>query len=187
MQKIRLLSLFGALLCLLVIALPPLSAQDATATPQPAGEPIPFNSKYIRLFIEFDQEFTGTACPEGSPANAFCLDVSGTGTSVLFGDLTLARSLVADIRGDLDEFDRASVVSSGTLTDAEGDTVDFALRGVLYPRDGTADYIYLITGGTGKFDGAKGHGAVLIPPPTSGSTGTEIWIGSLQLPRKPRK
>ncbi|GEM_PF-3844972 len=177
MRKTPVLALIGSLI-LAILSVLIVSAQDAT--PAPTATP-PFGNRNIQLFVEFDQKFATLHCPDGSPAGAFCLTVTGTTTSPTFGDLSLERTLVADISGEHDEFGGAAITSNGTLTDSDGDTLEFALRGALYLREGAADYRYIITGGTGKFDGAQGHGVVTIPPPTSNSIGTEIWLGSLRL------
>jgi hypothetical protein len=156
------------------------SAQEATSE---AIISPPFDNQNVQFFVQFEQEFAGTICPEGSPQGAFCLVVTGTSNSATYGELTLSRTVVADRSGERDEFGATRVTSIGSLTDSDGDTLEFELLGGLYAQQGSADYRYFITGGTGKFDEARGHGVVLVPNPTSGSTGTEIWMGGLFIPR----
>jgi hypothetical protein len=157
------------------------SAQEA---PSEATIAPPFDNEHIQLFAQFEQEFHGTICPEASPQGAYCLIVTGTTILADYGELNLSRIVVADNFGERDEFGAVVVTSSGSLTDADGDTLEFNLQGGLYSQQGSADYRYFITGGTGKFERARGHGAVIVPPPTSSSTGTEIWMGSLFVPRR---
>jgi hypothetical protein len=173
---------FMALLAVMLVTLTAVfaSAQEAT---QEAATP-PFDNPAVQFFVQFEQAFDGTICPEGSPQGAYCLSVTGTTNSATYGELSLSRTVVADNLGERDAFGAVVVSSFGILTDADGDTLEFELTGGLYQQQGAADYRYFITGGTGKFERARGHGVVMVPNPTSSSTGTEIWMGTMFVPRR---
>jgi hypothetical protein len=66
------------------------------------------------------------------------------------------------------------------LTLATGDSITFTGTGNFCRATQAANFTYTITGGSGKYLHASGGGTILVPLPTSSSTGTEAWTGSLR-------
>ncbi len=113
----------------------------------------------------FTASITGTFVPvEGtcgpSDANLVCdFDVHGEGNSTHMGTIIENTDLVAQI----DDFftnaasTKGSIISgSGTLTGANGDTVEISAVAGSRLDDGQVNAPFNITGGTGRFEGASG-------------------------------
>jgi hypothetical protein len=81
------------------------------------------------------------------------------------------------------------VSKSGSLVDSDGDQINLAMVGTFNVTTFDVHYVFVITGGTGRFEGATGNGTWDVPPPTvfdpatgSGS-GDEVFDGTITLPK----
>ena len=81
------------------------------------------------------------------------------------------------------------VSKTGSLVAANGDKINLAMVGTFNVTTFDVHYVFLVTGGTGRFAGATGNGTWDVPPPsafdpTTGSgSGTEIIRGTITLPQ----
>jgi hypothetical protein len=82
------------------------------------------------------------------------------------------------------------VSKTGSLIATNGDQVDLAMVGTFNVATFDVHYVFIVTGGTGRFAGATGNGTYDVPPPTvfdpatgSGS-GVERFRGTITLPRQ---
>jgi hypothetical protein len=81
------------------------------------------------------------------------------------------------------------VSKTGSLVAADGDKIFLAMVGTFNVTTFDVHYVFLVTGGTGRFAGATGNGTWDVPPPsafdpTTGSgSGTEIIRGTITLPQ----
>ena len=81
------------------------------------------------------------------------------------------------------------VSKTGSLVAANGDKINLAMVGTFNVTTFDVHYVFLVTGGTGRFAGATGNGTWDVPPPsafdpTTGSgSGTEIFRGTITLPQ----
>jgi hypothetical protein len=81
------------------------------------------------------------------------------------------------------------VSKTGSLVAADGDKINLAMVGTFNVTTFDVHYVFLVTGGTGRFAGATGNGTWDVPPPsafdpTTGSgSGTETFRGTITLPR----
>jgi hypothetical protein len=77
----------------------------------------------------------------------------------------------------------------GSLIAADGDQINLAMVGTFNVTTFDVHYVFLVTGGTGRFAGATGNGTWDVPPPsafdpaTGSGSGTEIFRGTITLPR----
>lgn len=72
----------------------------------------------------------------------------------------------------------ASTVGNVTLASARGDSINFYTEVVFDKQDIQANGRYVITGGTGRFQGATGAGSFAVGPVQDGSRAL-TWSGSL--------
>jgi hypothetical protein len=81
------------------------------------------------------------------------------------------------------------VSKTGSLVTADGDKINLAMVGTFNVTTFDVHYVFLVTGGTGRFAGATGNGTWDVPPPsafdqTTGSgSGNEIFRGTITLPQ----
>jgi hypothetical protein len=77
----------------------------------------------------------------------------------------------------------------GSLVAADGDQINLAMVGTFDVTTFNVHYVFLVTGGTGRFAGATGNGTWDVPPPsafdpaTGSGSGTEIFRGKITLPQ----
>jgi hypothetical protein len=81
------------------------------------------------------------------------------------------------------------VTKAGSLVAANGDRIDLAMVGTFNVTTFDVHYVFVVTGGTGRFAGVTGNGTWDVPPPsvfdpaTGSGSGTEIFRGTITLPR----
>ena len=81
------------------------------------------------------------------------------------------------------------VSKTGSLVAANGDKINLAMVGTFNVTTFDVHYVFLVTGGTGRFAGATGNGTWDVPPPTTfdqatgSGSGTEIFRGRITLPQ----
>jgi hypothetical protein len=81
------------------------------------------------------------------------------------------------------------VSKTGSLVAANGDKINLAMVGTFNVTTFDVHYVFLVTGGTGRFAGATGNGTWDVPPPTTfdpttgSGSGTEIFRGTITLPQ----
>jgi hypothetical protein len=82
------------------------------------------------------------------------------------------------------------VSKTGSLVNASGDNINLAMVGTFNVTTFDVHYIFIVTGGTGRFAGATGNGTWDVPPPTTfdpntgSGSGTEIVRGRITLPQE---
>ena len=81
------------------------------------------------------------------------------------------------------------VSKTGSLVTAGGDQINLVMVGTFNATTFDVHYVFLVTGGTGRFAGATGNGTWDVPPPTTfdpttgSGSGTEIFRGTITLPQ----
>jgi hypothetical protein len=81
------------------------------------------------------------------------------------------------------------VSKTGSLVAANGDQINLAMVGTFNVTTFDVHYVFLVTGGTGRFAGATGNGTWDVPPPTTfdpitgNGFGNEIFRGTITLPQ----
>src|SRR4051794_11325937 len=132
---------------------------------------------------ELDNDFTATA-----PAPLLTLDDFGGGDATGLGKVTDRFTVVIDFTQPIgDGF--FFVSKTGSLVAANGDRVDLEMVGTFEAATFDVHYVFMVTGGTGRFAGASGSGTWHVPPPdsfdpTTGSgSGGETFEGTITLPR----
>ena len=159
---------------------------SACSSPTPIATATPAATKTLRpptatpnttFKITFAQRFTPTKCPDGSPAGAFCLNVSGTAIDPVLGEISMTRVAVLEFLGKKDENQCVPASTNGKLL-IGGDEVAFTASGVFCSKTSVATYNYTITGGTGQYAKASGSGVIDVPAPANTNV-VEVWSGTL--------
>ena len=150
------------------------TATQSSSTATPAASPTPFSGA---LQAAFADRYTAAPCSGGQPTGTICVTTNGTGQAAGLGSVSLSRTSI-DAPGGADSCGPAT--TKGTLTLATGDTITFTGTGTFCRAGQVASFNYKITGGTGRYLHATGSGAIQVPMPTSSSTGTESWSGTLR-------
>jgi hypothetical protein len=81
------------------------------------------------------------------------------------------------------------VSKTGSLVAANGDKINLAMVGTFNVNTLDVHYVFVVTGGTGRFAGATGNGTWDVPPPsafdpnTGSGSGTESFRGTITLPQ----
>ena len=148
------------------------SASPSSPTIPPTATPNP-----DVLQVNFSDQYSAAICGGTAPAGTTCVSTNGSGQDAALGDMSLSRtSVYAPLGAD----SCTSATTQGTLTvTATGDTVTFTGKGTFCAATQIANFTYTITGGTGSYQHATGSGSINVPLPSSSTTGTEIWSGSL--------
>jgi hypothetical protein len=79
------------------------------------------------------------------------------------------------------------VSKAGSLVAADGDRIDLSMVGTFNVTTFDVHYVFLVTGGTGRFAGATGNGTWDVPPPsvfdpaTGSGSGAESFRGTITL------
>lgn len=157
-------------------------AVAACALPAVAGDAAAA-SVPLHLNVKFNQQNALTSCPKTVPAVDSCLAVTLSASHSELGPLEVSR--VAVFNGNLYNPSTPACIpieTSGTVTLQQG-TLSFRGAGSVCFVDATAFYDLIVTGGSGRFAGAIGGGRITIPPPTTDSTGPELWSMDLYLKR----
>ena len=120
------------------------------------------------------------ACPADAPAAALCLHDEVEGHLTHLGKTTGTFEVVFDVA----KFGADScgpIRKKGSFLAANGDRLDLEAEGTFCFSTVVAIYDFRITGGTGRFDGATGRGAWLVPAPATfdgvNGTGDETLMG----------
>lgn len=130
----------AALLALTVLILRPSQASAATL--------VPFQASVSENF---------TAAPCGKLA--VCITATGTGQATHLGAITEDASVVIDINPADQQNGCAPETRTTTLTAANGDTITMSGTGLTRCLGSSeANDSYVVTGGTGRFQGASGSG-----------------------------
>jgi hypothetical protein len=127
--------------------------------------------------VVFTDRYTAAECGGTTPAGTICATSSGNGQESNLGTISLQRTSVY-APGGSDSCGPAT--TKGTLTLATGDSVTFTGSGTFCRATQSASFTFQFTGGTGTYLHASGGGTIQVPLPTSSSTGTESWAGTLQ-------
>lgn len=149
----------------------PTATATTVPTVVPDGTIVPGN-----LQIGFAQTFTPSDCPSDATDTKLCISVKATGETSALGKITVTRTVIVQ---NASAGDCNAATTTGTLTTANGDSVNMSAKGQVCLNNGSAYYNYTFSGGTGKFKNASGSGVITVPPPTDSSHGTETWSGSL--------
>ncbi len=113
-----------------------------------AGDLVPFHARV-------SETFTGAPCGEW----AMCITAVGTGQATKLGDITENASVVVDTNPADQQNGCAPETRTTSLTAANGDQIYMSGTGLTRcPGSNLAHDNYVITGGTGRFEGASGSG-----------------------------
>jgi hypothetical protein len=156
------------------------TAQPSSPSPEPTLSPTitPTSNPGSQSFqVDFTDHYTAASCGGTSPPGTICVSSSGSGQESKLGTVSLQRTSVY-APGGSDSCGPAT--TKGTLTLATGDSITFTGTGSFCRATQSASFTYKFTGGTGKYLHAAGSGAIQVPLPTTSSTGTEAWTGTLQ-------
>ena len=158
-------------ICRVVLAMVTLTALGAMRAL--ANPPIPLP---ITVGINFAESFATVACPAGSPATAFCLNVTGTANVAELGPVSFQRSVfIPDTTLYNPNYPTCIPDdSAGTLTFRNG-TLTFHAIGNICLLDKSASYGLIVTGGTGAYTGVIASGQITALPPQTASTARELW------------
>ncbi|MGH2514383.1 MAG: hypothetical protein ACRDHP_01885 [Ktedonobacterales bacterium] len=138
--------------------------------------PVVHAAKHSDIFqVTFQTEQFPIPCPPQNPTFNLCIGFTGTGNATVLGATSISRS--ADGVFDPNQ-DTIPFVSNGTLT-ARGGTLNFLAAGQYTISIDVAKYVFVITGGTGKFRHAEGTGTITVP--FTGTHEPEIWSGTLDV------
>jgi hypothetical protein len=123
-----------------------------------------------------------------APPPLLTLSDSVSGHADDLGDLTGSFTVTIDFNHPVaDGF--VLVSKTGSLVASNGDTINLAMVGTFNVTTFDVHYVYLVTGGTGRFAGATGNGTWDVPPPTTfdpntgSGSGTESFRGTITLPQ----
>jgi hypothetical protein len=124
-----------------------------------------------------------------SPPPLLTLADSITGHATVLGKVTGNFTVTIDFNHPVaDGF--VLVSKTGSLFAADGDRVDLAMVGTFNVTTFDVHYTFVVTGGTGRFQGATGNGTWDVPPPavfdpaTGNGSGTELFDGKINLARR---
>jgi len=123
-----------------------------------------------------------------APAPLLTLADSVSGNAEGLGQVTGSFTVTVDFNHPVaDGF--VLVSKTGSLVAANGDTINLAMVGTFNVTTFDVHYVFVVTGGTGRFAGATGNGTWDVPPPTTfdpntgSGSGTEIFRGTITLPQ----
>jgi hypothetical protein len=126
--------------------------------------------------------FTTTA-----PAPLLTLADSVSGSAGELGEVTGSFTVTIDFNQPLGN-GLVLVSKTGSLVTADGDKINLAMVGTFNVATFDVHYVFVVTGGTGRFAGATGIGTWHVPPPTTfdpatgSGSGSEIFEGTMILP-----
>jgi hypothetical protein len=123
-----------------------------------------------------------------APAPLLTLVDDVTGHATVLGKVTGTFTPVIDFNqpsgGDF-----FVVTKTGSLVAADRDQVNFSMVGTFNSVTLDVHYVFVVTGGTGRFEGASGNGTWEVPPPdvfdpnTGSGSGSEKFEGVITLPK----
>ena len=158
-----------------VVGLVALAAATTLAQDQP-GETSELRGRLVGNF--------STTAPQ--PLLTLSDSVSGNATGL--GTVTGSFTVTIDFNHPI--ANGFSLVSkTGSLVTTNGDTINLAMVGTFNVTTFDVHYVFIVTGGTGRFAGATGNGTWDVPPPTTfnsttgSGSGSEIFRGTITLPQ----
>ena len=136
------------------------------------------------------REFSGSLTGDFStvvPPPLLTLADSVSGDATVIGEVTGSFTVTIDFNHPVgDGF--VLVSKTGSLVAADGDRVDLEMVGTFNVTTFDVHYVFVVTGGTGRFNGATGIGTWHVPPPavfdpaTGDGSGSEFFDGVITLP-----
>jgi hypothetical protein len=126
--------------------------------------------------------------PITQPPPSLILTDSGSGDATVLGKVTDSFTVNIDFSHPIAN-GFFLVSKTGSLFAADGDRVDLAMVGTFNAATFDVHYVFVVTGGTGRFAGATGNGTWHVPPPTvfdpttGVGSGSEFFDGMLTLPK----
>jgi hypothetical protein len=157
-----------------MVGLVVLAAATALAQDQP-GETCELRGRLVG-------HFSTTAPP---PSLTLADSVSGNAAGL--GQVTGRFTVTVDFNHPVaDGF--VLVSKTGSLVAVDGDQINLAMVGTFNVATFDVHYVFVVTGGTGRFAGATGNGTWDVPPPsafdpaTGSGSGAEIFRGTITLP-----
>jgi hypothetical protein len=136
------------------------------------------------------REFCGSLTGDFStvaPAPLLTLADSVSGDATVIGEVTGSFTVTIDFNQPIgDGF--VLVTKTGSLVATDGDRVDLEMVGTFNVTTFDVHYVFVVTGGTGRFNGATGIGTWHVPPPavfdpaTGDGSGSELFDGVITLP-----
>jgi hypothetical protein len=124
--------------------------------------------------------------PITQPLPSLILSDSGSGNATVLGKVTDSFTVNIDFSHPIAN-GFFLVSKTGSLFAAGGDRVDLAMVGTFNAATFDVHYVFVVTGGTGRFAGATGNGTWHVPPPavfdpTTGiGSGSEFFDGTITL------
>src|SRR5262249_41305829 len=113
----------------------------------------------------------------GQGAPAVVIDIAGGGHSNVLGKVTDHFTATIDFSHPVaDGFFLVS--KTGSLFSVDGDRVDLSMVGTFDATTFDVHYVFLVTGGAGRFAGATGNGTWHVPPPTVFDPATGVGSGA---------
>ena len=135
------------------------------------------------LLGRLDNNFSTT-----TPPPLLTIAISGGGHATVLGKVTDSFTAIVDFNHPVaDGF--VLVSKTGSLVAADGDRVDLSMVGTFNVATLDVHYVFVVTGGTGRFAGATGNGTWDVPPPavfdaaTGSGSGAEFFKGKITLSR----
>jgi hypothetical protein len=122
-----------------------------------------------------------------APAPLLTLADSVSGSVVGLGNVTGNLTVIIDFNQPVGT-GFVLVSKTGSLVTALGDKINLAMVGTFNVTTFDVHYVFVVTGGTGRFAGATGIGTWHVPPPstfdpvTGSGSGEEIFQGTINLP-----
>jgi hypothetical protein len=120
------------------------------------------------------------------PPPSLVLNDSGSGHATVLGEVTDNFIVTIDFSHPVaDGF--VLVSKTGSLVAEDGDRVNLAMVGTFNVTTFDVHYVFVVTGGTGRFAGATGNGTWDVPPPavfdpvTGSGSGVELFHGTISL------
>jgi hypothetical protein len=124
-----------------------------------------------------------------APPPLLTLADSVSGNATVMGDVTGSFIVTIDFNQPVGTGTGLVLVSkTGSLVAANGDRVNLEMIGTFNVTTFDVHYIFFVTGGTGRFQGARGIGTWHVPPPavfdpvTGSGSGSELFDGVITLP-----
>jgi hypothetical protein len=114
-------------------------------------------STEVPFRAQLTQAATFAACPTGTPTSVVCVAQTGTGTATLLGRMTKESLVVLTFVSPT----CVTFIEYTTFSAANGDTITAVQNGTgcfTSPTTAVGNATYTVTGGTGRFRGAKGSG-----------------------------
>lgn len=109
---------------------------------------------YVPFQATVSETFTAAPCGTAH----MCITAVGTGQAAHLGEVAESAGVVIDLNPADAQNGCAPETRTTTLTASNGDTITMSFTGWTCPATSDAHDDYVITGGTGRFEGASGSG-----------------------------